>query len=70
MQFLTDRMEREVPEGIVHPSQNRNHVMLFDSDQQVLTYREEDEDEPTESDRDPLLTEVDPNALQGSALEP
>lgn len=40
----------------------------FDSDQAV-EFRTEEEDEPTESDLDPLLIETDPNALQGSLIE-
>lgn len=69
VKFLTERDKPALPEGTVHPSLNRSHIMhTFDSDQAV-EFRTEEEDEPTESDLDPLLIETDPNALQGSLIE-
>ena len=71
VQFLNpERYRPEVPEGTVHPSQNKSHsITHFNSDQEVVTIPadvEDLEDEPTESDLDPLLVDVDPNALKGN----
>lgn len=75
VQFLNpERYRPEVPEGTVHPSQNKSHsITNFHSDQEVLTRPadtpsdlDEDEDEPTESDLEPLLVDADPNALKGN----
>jgi hypothetical protein len=71
--FLNERNHPEPPPGIVHPSQNRSHIMVFDSDQGIEFAKAADdevEEEPTESDLDPLLIEQDPNALKGGVLEP
>lgn len=67
-----ERYRPAVPDGTVHPSQNRQHVMHgFTGDQEVLVIPsdiplEDFEEEPTDSDLDPLLVDIDPNALKGN----
>lgn len=70
MTILQEGGTTQPPAGIVHPSKSINHAFSMNDEVEYSDTNGDAEADPTPEDRsEPLLMEVDPNALKGAPME-